>query len=163
MEDRWSEFRDIHQWHVYGIIVDRMSGNMSGTGYDSGLYGVMFDFANWQPGDQYLRQGCAIALDALNGRVSGTLYNTAAKRGRFFLETFVHEVGHNFNLPHTWSRQNNADAASNSFMNYPWGYTGGAGTREWKKPGELRGQRQFLSVMIKAWVPILERVPQLPV
>ncbi len=128
MEDRWSEFRDIHQWHVYGIIVDRMSGNMSGTGYDSDLYGVMFDFANWQPGDQYLRQGCAIALDALNGRVSGTLYNTAAKRDRFFLETFVHEVGHNFNLPHTWSRQNNADAASNSFMNYPWRYTGGAGT-----------------------------------
>ena len=128
MEDRWSDFANVHQWNVYGIIVDRMSGNMSGTGYDSGLYGVMFDFGNWQPGDQYLRQGCAIALDALLGRVSGTLYNTAAKQDRFFLETFVHEVGHNFNLPHTWQRQNNPDSASNSFMNYPWGYTGGAGT-----------------------------------
>jgi hypothetical protein len=128
MEDRWSDFADVHQWNVYGIIVDRMSGNMSGTGYNSGLYGVMFDFGTWQPGDAYLRQGCAIAHDALMGRTSGTLYNTAAKQDRFFLETFVHEVGHNFNLPHTWQRGNNPDSASNSFMNYPWGYTGGAGT-----------------------------------
>jgi hypothetical protein len=128
MEDRWSDFANIHQWNVYGIIVDRMSGNTSGTGYDSGLYGVMFDFGTWQPGDAYLRQGCAIAFDALMGRVSDTLYNTATKQDRFFLETFVHEVGHNFNLPHSWGRGNNPDSASNSFMNYPWGYTGGAGT-----------------------------------
>jgi hypothetical protein len=128
METRFTHFANIHQWNVYGLIVDRMSGNVSGTGYNSGLYGVMFDFGAWQAGDTHLRQGCAIAYDALMGRVSGTLYNTAAKRNRLFLETFVHEVGHNFNLPHTWQRTDNPDSASNSFMNYPWGYTGGAGT-----------------------------------
>jgi hypothetical protein len=128
METRFSNFANIHQWNVYGVIVPQMSGNVSGTGYDDGLYGVMFDFGTWQAGDTYLRQGCAIAHDALMGRVSGTLYNNAAKQDRLFLETFVHEVGHNFNLPHTWQRGNNADSDSNSFMNYPWGYTGGAGT-----------------------------------
>jgi len=128
METRFSHFADIQQWYVYGLIVDRMAGSVSGSGYNSGLYGVMFDFGAWQAGDTHLRQGCAIAYDALMGHVSGTLYNTAAKRNRFFLETFVHEIGHNFNLPHTWQRSDNPDSASNSFMNYPWGYTGGAGT-----------------------------------
>jgi hypothetical protein len=32
-----------------------------------------------------------------------------------------------------------------------------------KNRGELRGQRQLLSVMIKAWVPFLELLPKLPV
>jgi hypothetical protein len=128
MESRFGQFSNAQLWNVYGIIVPRMSGNVSGAGYDSGLYGVMFDYGPWQAGDTRLRQGCAIAFDALMGRSSGTLYNTTAKQDRFFLETFVHEIGHNFNLPHTWSRTINDSAASNSFMNYPWGYTGGAGT-----------------------------------
>ena len=49
------------------------------------------------------------------------------KKDRLILETFIHEVGHSFNLPHSWQRGTNADSASESFMNYPWGYTGGAG------------------------------------
>jgi hypothetical protein len=72
-----------------------------------------------------------VAQDAILGRVSGTLYNSAAKQNRLFLWTFIHEIGHAFNLPHTWQRTVNPDSASESFMNYPWGYTGGAwATRE---------------------------------
>lgn len=123
MEDRFDLFADKLQWNVYGVIVPRFGD----PDYNPGYYGVMFDFGGWQTGDTYLRQGAAIALDALQGRVSGTLYNTAAKSDRFFLETFIHEIGHAFNLPHTWSRANNPDSSSESFMNYPWEYTGGAG------------------------------------
>jgi hypothetical protein len=52
------------------------------------------------------------------------------KKDRLFLETFIHEVGHSFNLPHSWSRSVNPDSGSESFMNYPWGYTGGTASKE---------------------------------
>jgi len=35
--------------------------------------------------------------------------------------------------------------------------------REWKKSGELRGQRQLLVAMLKAWVPFPELISQVPV
>ena len=124
MEDRFDQFADTLQWNLYGVVVPRFGD----PNYASGYYGTMFDWGGWQAGDTYLRQGAAVAFDALQGRVSGTLYNTAAKRDRLFLETFAHEVGHAFNLPHSWQRSASQDSASESFMNYAWGYTGGAGT-----------------------------------
>ncbi|MBN1189664.1 MAG: hypothetical protein JXA46_07925 [Dehalococcoidales bacterium] len=123
METHFDNFADTLQWNCYGVIVPKF-GNPN---YNPGYFGVMFDWGGWQTGDTYLRQGAAIAYDALQGYSSGTLYNTAAKKARFFLETFVHEIGHAFNLPHTWSRTDNADSGSKSFMNYPWRYSGGVG------------------------------------
>jgi len=123
METHFDHFANTLQWNCYGVVVPRFGD----PNYNSGYYGVMFDWGGWQAGDTYLRQGAAIAYDALQGRSSGTLYNTAAKKDRFFLETFAHEIGHAFNLPHTWQRSVNTDSGSESFMNYPWGYTGGAG------------------------------------
>lgn len=123
MEDRFDLFANSLQWNAYGVVVPRFGD----PNYDPGYYGVMFDWGPWQAGDTYHRQGAAVAHDAIQGRTSGTLYDTAAKKDRLFLETFVHEIGHAFNLPHTWSRSTSPDSASESFMNYPWGYTGGAG------------------------------------
>ena len=123
MEDRFDQYSDRLQWNLYGVVVPRFGD----PGYNSGYYGTMFDWGGWQAGDSYLRQGCAMAYDATFGRESGTLYDTDEKKERFFLETFVHEVGHSFNLPHSWSRSVAGDSASDSYMNYPWGYTGGTG------------------------------------
>jgi hypothetical protein len=123
METRFDSFSNVLQWRLYGVVVPRF-GDPS---YSSGYYGVMFDWGGYQPGDTFLRQGCAVAEEAIRGREVGTLYDTSAKKERLFLQTFIHEVGHSWNLPHTWQRTSAPSTASTSFMNYPWGYTGGAG------------------------------------
>ena len=123
MEDNFDRHSNIQQWNLYGVVVPKFGE----PNYDSGFYGVMFDWGGYQPGDTFLRQGFAIAEDAIKGRSEGTLYNTDAKKDRLILQTFVHELGHAFNLPHSWSRSAAPSSASKSFMNYPWGYTGGSG------------------------------------
>jgi hypothetical protein len=123
MEDRYDRFANTLQWNLYGVVVPRFGD----PNYNSGYYGTMFDWGGWQMGDTYFRQGCAIAEEALLSRSVGSLYNNSDKQDRLILETFIHEVGHSFNLPHTWSRSGNPSSSSNSFMNYPWGYTGGGG------------------------------------
>ena len=123
MEARFDLFGNTLQWNTYGVIVPRFGD----PNYNSGYYGTMFDWGGWQVGDTYFRQGCALAEEATRGREVGTLYDTSDKKDRLLLETFCHEVGHSFNLPHAWQRGTNADSGSESFMNYPWGYTGGAG------------------------------------
>ena len=123
MEDRFDRFANRLQWNTYGVVVPRFGD----PNYNTGYYGTMFDWGGWQAGDTYFRQGCAIAEDAIRGRQMGTLYNTDAKKERLILQTFCHEIGHSLNLPHSWQRGVNADSASESFMNYPWGYTGGGG------------------------------------
>lgn len=124
MEDRFDRFANIRQWHLYGVVVPRFGD----PGYSSGYYGTMFDWGGWQAGDSFLRQGLAIADDAIRGRSVGTLYDSVAEKDRLALQTFIHEVGHAFNLPHSWQRMTNADSGSESFMNYPWGYTDNGGT-----------------------------------
>jgi len=82
-----------------------------------GLYGIMFD----QIGKQ--RQGCAVFYIGIGG--------TTADKLRLQLYTCVHELGHCFNLLHSWQKSlanppqpNNPNAKS--WMNYPWYYPGGA-------------------------------------
>ncbi len=123
MENRFDSFSNRLQWNLYGVIVPRFGD----PGYASGYYGTMFDWAGWQVGDSFLRQGFAIADEATRARTSGTLYDSAAKEDRLVLWTLIHEAGHAFNLPHAWERGIDDDAASESFMNYPWRYTGGGG------------------------------------
>ncbi len=123
METRFDSFADSLQWRMYGVVVPRFGD----PNYEAGYYGVMFDWGGYQPGDTFLRQGCAIAEDAIRGRSVGTLYSTVAGQNRLLLQTFLHEVGHTWNLPHSWERGNAPSSASMSFMNYPWLYTGGTG------------------------------------
>lgn len=83
--------------------------------YGPGLYGIMFDTAG--------RQGCAVFYLGIGG--------TTATQHRLQLYTHVHELGHCFNLMHSWQKSlasppgvDNPSALS--WMNYPWNYPGGA-------------------------------------
>jgi len=80
-----------------------------------GLYGIMFDSQR--------RQGCAVFYDGIGGITADKL--------RLQLYTHVHELGHCFNLMHSWQKSlanppgvNNPSALS--WMNYPWNFPGGA-------------------------------------
>lgn len=81
-----------------------------------GLYGIMFDQSGLQ------RQGCAVFYRGIGG--------STAEQKRLQVYTCVHELGHCFNLLHSWQKSlatppkpNNVNALS--WMNYPWGYPAG--------------------------------------
>jgi len=109
MERHFSQWRDIPQWAVWEVACQE---HVLGTG----LYGIMFD----QQGKQ--RQGCAVFHAGIGGTTSDKL--------RLQLYTYVHELGHCFNLLHSWQKSlatpPQADRpAALSWMNYPWLYPGG--------------------------------------
>ncbi|HET7234795.1 MAG TPA: hypothetical protein VFJ16_32575, partial [Longimicrobium sp.] len=84
-----------------------------------GLLGIMFD----QQGPQ--RQGCAVFHAGMAG--------TSPDRQRTQLYTCVHELGHCFNLYHSWQKQfmqppQPSRPNSMSWMNYPWRFPGGEAT-----------------------------------
>ncbi|UCG58911.1 MAG: tetratricopeptide repeat protein [Phycisphaerales bacterium] len=134
MEDHFERFSYTLQWNLYGVVVPRFAWNGTDT-YRPGLFGIMFDWGGGQPGDTHFRQGAAVAYQPLEsyslpvpGYNVNDLYGTDEQKARLFLWTFIHELGHAFNLPHTWDRTQFPNPASRSFMNYPENYTGGPGT-----------------------------------
>lgn len=109
MVRHFSLWRDLEQWSVWLLNARRHD-------LGTGLYGIMFD----QQGKQ--RQGCAVFYEGIGG-------DTAEKR-RLQLYTSVHELGHCFNLLHSWQKQYANPPVPNrinslSWMNYPWGYPSG--------------------------------------
>ena len=81
-----------------------------------GLLGIMFD----QHGRQ--RQGCAVFHAGLGG--------TTPEQMRLQLYTYTHELGHCFNLLHSWQKSLATPPgvdrpAALSWMNYPWRFAGG--------------------------------------
>jgi len=92
----------------------------------SGLLGIMFD----QQGLQ--RQGAAVFYKGIGG-------TTAAQR-RLQLYTCVHELGHCFNLLHSWQKSFATPPKPNipnslSWMNYPWNYPLGGQAAFWNSFG----------------------------
>jgi hypothetical protein len=88
----------------------------------AGLYGIMFD----QQGKQ--RQGCAVFHNGIGGETADQL--------RLQVYTYVHELGHGFNLLHSWQKQYASPPVPNrpnslSWMNYPWNYPGGGAPAFW--------------------------------
>jgi len=82
-----------------------------------GLYGIMFDQTGLQ------RQGCAVFYRGIGG--------TTATQQRLQVYTCVHELGHCFNLLHSWQKSFASPPKPNipnslSWMNYPWGFPAGA-------------------------------------
>ena len=105
----FSRWRDLPQWAVW-LIHARL--------HDIGpnLYGIMFD----QQGRQ--RQGCALFYAGIGG--------TSADARRLQLYTCIHELGHCFNLLHSWQKSLATPPQPNrpgspSWMNYPWRFPGG--------------------------------------
>jgi len=67
MEARFDSFSDTPQWKLYGVVVPRID-NPSST---SVMLGVMFDWGGWQEEDKILRQGCAVADEAVRSHEAG--------------------------------------------------------------------------------------------
>ena len=112
MVRHFSLWRDLPQWAVW-----LFHAQLHDLG--PGLYGIMFD----QIGRQ--RQGAAVFYQSLAG--------TTADLQRLQLYTCTHEIGHCFNLLHSWQKSLAIPPlpdrpASLSWMNYPWRYPlGGPG------------------------------------
>jgi len=109
MVKHFSLFQNVPQWAVWQVVCQL---------HDIGpnLYGIMFD----QLGPQ--RQGCAVFHAGIGGTTSDQL--------RLQLYTYVHELGHCFNLLHSWQKSFANPPAANrpsalSYMNYPWNFPGG--------------------------------------
>jgi hypothetical protein len=97
------------QWRVWMLVA---------TSHDQGARGIMFDYS-----DAFQRQGAAVFYDAIKG--------TSAATQRAQLRTYVHELGHAFNLLHSWDKGladppqplgPNGGLGDLSWMNYAWRY-----------------------------------------
>jgi hypothetical protein len=117
MQRHFTLWQDNPQWAVWLLVAQLHD-------LGTGLYGIMFD----QQGKQ--RQGCAVFHAGIGG--------TNADKQRLQLYTYVHELGHCFNLLHSWQKQYATPPLANrpnslSWMNYPWNYPGGGAPTFWSK------------------------------
>ena len=124
MQTYWSRFADRAQWSMWVFFA---SLHERGTS----LGGIMFD----DIGPNH-RQGTSIFNDAfISNAPAGDAAPAAwVRRMRFW--TAVHEMGHAFNLAHSWQKALVYDGKgpwiplanepeARSFMNYPYNVTGG--------------------------------------
>lgn len=117
MQKHFTLWKDTEQWAVWLLVAQQHD-------LGSGLLGIMFD----QHGKH--RQGCAVFHAGIGG--------TSADKLRLQLYTYVHELGHCFNLLHSWQKELANPPAPNrpnslSWMNYPWNYPGGGAPTFWSK------------------------------
>ena len=112
MVGQFSLWRDNPQWAVWLLAAHLHD-------YGTGLYGIMFD----QLGKQ--RQGCAVFHAGIGG--------TTPVKLRDQIYTYVHELGHCFNLFHSFHKKYMTPPVPNrlnarSWMNYPRNYRRSDGT-----------------------------------
>jgi hypothetical protein len=109
MVNHFSLFANVPQWRVWLLVA---------TAHEGGYRGIMFDYS-----DAFQRQGCAVFYNAIAG--------TDADSQRAQLRTYVHELGHAFNLLHSWQKNladppqplgPNGGLGDLSWMNYTWKY-----------------------------------------
>ena len=111
MEQYMAGWKNIPQWKLYLLcttIYEEIDGNP-----DPGTLGIMYDDQDFYP-----RQSSAVFYSALNSFFQGK------ELERNYLWTAVHELGHAFNLRHSFDKVNvfSEDASrpdSLSYMNYP--------------------------------------------
>ncbi|TMS00098.1 hypothetical protein [Nonomuraea basaltis] len=82
MTQQFSMFGDAPAWRLWLLVASRHVG---------GYRGIMFDY-----NDAHQRQGAAVFYDAIKG--------TTPESQRAQLRTYVHELGHAFNLLHSWQK-----------------------------------------------------------
>ncbi|MEU8355102.1 hypothetical protein AB0C27_03725 [Nonomuraea sp. NPDC048882] len=102
MTRHFSAFADQPAWRVWLLVASKHVG---------GYRGIMFDY-----NDAHQRQGAAVFHDAIMG--------TTPQAQRAQLRTYVHELGHAFNLLHSWQK-NLANPPQ------PLGPDGGFGDLSW--------------------------------
>ncbi len=120
MQTYWSRFSASAQWGMWVFFA-----SLHDIGSDLG--GVMFD----DIGPNH-RQGTAIFNDAFISNAPGGDPQPAAWVQRMIFWTACHEMGHAFNLAHSWQKSIGkswiplADQPeARSFMNYPYNVSGG--------------------------------------
>jgi hypothetical protein len=116
----WSRFANNPAWAMWVLYAARHDMGRS-------LGGIMFD----DIGPNH-RQGTAIFTDSFIQDAPAGDANPAAWRNRMQFWTAIHEMGHGFNLAHSWQKAlgtpwiplgNEPEACS--FMNYPYNVSGG--------------------------------------
>jgi hypothetical protein len=121
----WSRFANLPQWALWTFFANQHD-------FGSDLGGIMFD----DIGPNH-RQGTAIFYDSFISDPpppTDPHVNPYIARNRFW--TAVHEMGHAFNLAHSWQKSLGApfgtpwipladEPEARSFMNYPYGVAGG--------------------------------------
>jgi hypothetical protein len=102
MTQQFSAFADAPAWRVWLLVASKHVG---------GYRGIMFDY-----NDAHQRQGSAVFYDAIKGDTP------QAQRAQ--LRTYVHELGHAFNLLHSWQK-------NLAMPPQPLGPDGGFGDLSW--------------------------------
>lgn len=120
MQTYWSRFANKPQWALWTLFAKQHD-------MGAGLGGIMFD----DIGPNH-RQGTAIFYDSFisTAPAGDPAPGAAVKRLHFW--TAVHEMGHAFNLAHSWQKDLgtpwtplSAEPEARSFMNYPYRVAGG--------------------------------------
>ncbi|MFV1983399.1 MAG: hypothetical protein ACC657_07650 [Thiohalomonadales bacterium] len=121
MQTYWSRFADKPQWSMW-VLFANLHDQLNGLG------GIMFD----DIGPNH-RQGTAIFENAFISNAPAGDANPAAWVARMRHWTACHEMGHAFNLAHSWQKELNFgspwtpltnESEARSFMNYPDNVTG---------------------------------------
>lgn len=120
MQVYWSRFDDAPQWSLWVLWAGLYQ---SGTN----MGGIMFD----DIGPNH-RQGTAIFTDSFISNPPAGDPNPDAWVQRMQFWTAVHEMGHAFNLAHSWQKSLGApwiplddEPEARSYMNYPYNVSGG--------------------------------------
>jgi hypothetical protein len=123
MQVYWSRFANVAQWSLWTFFARQHE-------FGSGLGGIMFD----DIGPNH-RQGTSLFYDSFISEEPVGDPNPAAFARRMRFWTAVHEMGHSFNLAHSWQKSLGAPYGSpwlplvdepeaRSFMNYPYAVVG---------------------------------------
>lgn len=115
MQVHWSRFADKAQWSLWTLFAGQHD-------MGSSLGGIMFDSI----GPNH-RQGTALFLNSFISNAPAGDANPAAWVRRMRFWTAVHEMGHAFNLAHSWQKSLGTpwiplanEPGALSFMNYPF-------------------------------------------
>ncbi|MDQ4029596.1 MAG: hypothetical protein M3168_01005 [Actinomycetota bacterium] len=120
MQVYWTRFANLPQWALWTFFAGL---HESGTS----LGGIMFD----DIGPNH-RQGTSLFVDSFIAQAPAGDPNPAAWVERMRFWTAVHEMGHAFNLAHSWQKSLGTpwipladEPEARSFMNYPYRVAGG--------------------------------------
>jgi hypothetical protein len=120
MQAHWSRWADAPQWAVW-VLFARLHDQGTSLG------GIMFDDIGVAQ-----RQGTAIFGDSFINTAPGGEANAGPWVERMKFWTAMHEIGHAFNLAHSWQKSLGTawvpladEPAALSYMNYPYFYPGG--------------------------------------